>query len=184
MLDVSPDDDAATQAMTAAIVSSCTPTVTASVADQDDAGVLRASDGEPLLVGELLVAGGGSFRQLAVRWLENTNRAHVRDVSTVTQVQYALQDGGLVTDEPMALFGSAHDRLIIQLVRAPSGALVLNAAGLYGTGTRAAADYFVRQLLPNRASHTTRWYVVDWTDTDGTPGPSAGDAYTVTASGP
>lgn len=184
LLDGVSDDDAATQALNAALVAQCTPTVTASVAGQTDAGLLRAADGEPLVVGELLVAGGGSFRQQAVRWLENTNNAQVRDVSTSTQAMYALQDGGLVTNEPMSTFTTTRDRLIIQLVRAPSGALVLNAAGLNGPGTRAAAEYFVGQLLPNRANLTTRWYVVDWTDNDGTPGPSAGDAYAVINSGP
>lgn len=185
MLDGVTDDDLATLSMNGAVVSQCTPAVTASSAGpQTDAGILRAADGEPLALGELLVAGGGSFRQRAVRWLENTNNAQVRDVSTSTRVLYALQDGGLVTDEDMLTFSATRDRLIIQLVRAPSGALVLNAAGLNGPGTRAAADYFVRTLLPNRANLTTRWYVVDWTDNDGTPGPSAGDTYAVINSGP
>ena len=76
------------------------------------------------------------------------------------------------------------DRVLIQLVRTPSGALVLNTAGFYGEGTVAAADYFINTVLPNRATLTTRWYVLRWVDVDASGGPSVGDTYTVISSGP
>lgn len=184
LLDGIRDDDDAGTAMGDAIVTGCVPTVTGRYASQTDGGVLSANDGQPLGLGEVLVMGGGSFRQTGVRWLENTNNAEVRDTSTATDAIYSLKDGGVVSNVPFTTLSATHDRVLIQLVRTPSGALVLNAAGFVGPGTRAAADYFVNTLFPMRATLTTRWYVVEWTDVDTSGGPSAGDTYTVIASGP
>lgn len=182
VLDGVPEDDDAGVALGDAIVPTCSPFVTNRVANEDDGGVI-ATTGEPIQLGELLIMGGGSFRQSAIRWLEGINRAEVNDVSTVSDHVYMLRDGGVVSSVPVAVLNETHDRVLIQLVRAPSGALVLNAAGYFATGTRAAADYFINVLAPIRASLTTRWYVLDWVDTDGSGAPSAGDTWTVVASG-
>ncbi|HEY0880605.1 MAG TPA: hypothetical protein VGD87_03685, partial [Archangium sp.] len=150
----------------------------------NDAGLLRVATGEPLQLGELLVAGGGSFRQRVVGWAEQTRTAWLSDTSTATDAIYSLPDGGVVSSVPFSMLSAAKDRIVIQLVRAPTGALVLNAAGFNGEGTRAAAEYFVSTVLPNRAALSTRWYVVEWTDTDASGGPSAGDGYALIATGP
>lgn len=182
VLDQITEDDTAGLRMVNALVTDCSPAVTSRSAGQDDAGVLRLSDGEPLATGELLVMGGGSFRQRAVRWLETNRQAAVSDTSTSLEAIYSLADGGVVSSVPFSTLSSTRDRVLVQLVRAPSGALVLNAAGFNGSGTLAAAFYFVQTLLPMRATLTTRWYVIDWEDLD-VNGPSAGDRYTVIASG-
>ena len=182
VLDEIAEDDDAGLAMGRAIVLGCNPTTTLNLAGQRDAGVV-ASDGMPLALGELLVMGGGSFAQRGVRWAENTNTAQVSDRSTTTDAIYALRDGGVVSNVPMSSLGPTLDRLVLQVVRAPSGSLMLNAAGYHGPGTLAAASYFIATLLPQASTLTTRWYVVEWADDDGTPGPSAGDRYTLIASG-
>jgi hypothetical protein len=82
---------------------------------------------------------------------------------------------------PVGSLGPGLDRFLIQVVRAPSGSLVLNAAGYFGAGTLAAAQYFVDVVNPMRA--TLRWYVVEWEDLDASGGPTPGDRYTVIASG-
>lgn len=184
MLDQIPEDDDAGLSMGAALASACTPAVSARTAGQDDAGVLRVADGAPLALGELLVMGGGSFRQDAVAWLEMTNQAQLRDTSTTANAIYSLQDGGVASSVAFSSLGLNRDRIAVQLVRSPSGALVLNAAGFYGPGTLAAAYYFVQTILPQRASLTTRWYVVEWEDLDASGGPTAADRYTPIASGP
>ena len=106
------------------------------------------------------------------------------DTSTATDAIYSQRDGGVVSSIPFSMLGPTHDRVLIQLVRAPSGTLVLNAAGFTGVGTRAAAHYFVNTLAPTYATLMTRWYVLDWDDTDASGAPSAGDTFTVISSGP
>lgn len=184
LLDGQASDDQSSLAMSAAIAASCTPAVDAGQAVANDAGLLRVANGEPLQLGELLVAGGGSFRQRVAAWADQTPGPWLRDTSTATDAIYGLPDGGIASSVPFTMLSPAKDRVLIQLVRAPTGALVLNAAGFHGEGTRAAAEYFVGTLLPNRANLTTRWYVVEWTDLDSSGGPSAGDSYAVIASGP
>ena len=168
--------------MAAALVASCSPAVTARAVTQGDGGVLTA-DGQPIAWGELLVAGGGSFRQQAVRWLEQRGAAQVSDTSDAVNAIYSLRDGGVISSVPAANLGLTLDRVVVQVVRAPSGALVLNAQGFHATGTLAAAHYFVQTVLPARATLTTRWYVLEWEDLDASGGPTAGDRYTVIASG-
>lgn len=175
-------DDDAGLAMGEALVVACAPDMASHLAGQDDAGVLSAA-GEPLALGELLVMGGGSFRQAAVRWLEMTNRAHLHDTSTGVDAIYSLQDGGVASSTPFANLSETKDRIALQLVRTPTGSLVLNAAGFYATGTLAAAHYFIEQVLPQRATLTTRWYVIEWEDVNMSGGPDAADTFTVIASG-
>lgn len=178
-----PADDDAGVSMGAAVAAACPPSVNLRTAGQADAGVLRIADGAPIQLGELLVVGGGSFRQDAVRWLEGSNVALVRDTSTATDAIYSLRDGGMASTVPFATLGLTRDRLVLQVLRAPSGALVLHAAGYFGPGTLAASYYFVQNVLPLRATLNTAWYVIEWEDLDGTGGPTAADRYTLIASG-
>jgi len=97
--------------------------------------------------------------------------------------QYTRPDGGVIAQADPATISPAHDVFVVQLVRTPSGALVLNAAGIFGPGTSAAAWYLVHTMLPQRPQLSYAWYVVDWSDTDGDGLPSAGDTWTVLDSG-
>lgn len=176
-------DDSAGVSMATALVSACTPAVNVRTVGQLDAGVLNPVTGEPLVPGELFCAAGGSFRQRAIAWLEQNGLAPVRDTSTTSIYRYSLRDGGIVAAGPVGDLNALHDIFVIQIVRAPSGATVLNAGGYYTEGTAAGAWYFVNRLLPMRASLTNGWYVVEWRDTmlNGLPDP--GDTWTPIAQG-
>jgi len=143
---------------------------------QLDAGIL-ATNGEPLLTGPLLCVGGGSFFQRSIDWLESSGFAHVRDTGTTTQYQLTTRDGGVVAMGPLANLGPTRDLFILQLVRAPSGAVVLNSGGYHAEGTVAGAWYFQNVLLPMRTSLTSPWYVYEWTDVNSN-GPDLTDTFT------
>lgn len=183
LLDGQTADDTATLQLASALAASCTPALTTRSVGQRDAGVLSVRDGRPLALGELLVTGGGSFRQEAVRWFEQNNAAPVRDTSTSTDAIYSLRDGGVVVSRPMSTINTNHDLILVQLARAPLGPVVLNASGFEGTGTAAAAAYFVQSLLPTHATLTISWIVLEWLDAnfDGVAQPSE---LTVIGSGP
>lgn len=177
VLDGRPEDDDASATLVQALVSLCVPSPTTASLPQLDAGVLSMVTGEPLLAGPMLCLGGGSFFQRSIGWLEGVNLAQVRDTSTATQYRLTLRDGGVIATGPISALGLTHDITVIQLVRAPSGATVLNTAGFHGPGTTAGAWYFRNVLLPMRASLTSSWYVVEWTDSS-LNGPDATDTFT------
>jgi Stigma-specific protein, Stig1 len=174
------EDEDAGMAIGAALASSC-PSLPLRALGFD--GGIQGPTGHALVLGELLIAGGGSFHQPLVAWLEATNQAHVRDISTTSQAIYALRDGGIVSQVPFATLGLTKDRFVIQIVRTTSGALVLQAAGYRGPGTLAAATYYIDTVNPTRATLTSHWYVVEWDDVDASGGPTAGDTYTLIAEG-
>lgn len=180
LLDGQPGDDDAGITIATALALGCMTadggTVTASASRQLDAGIL-ATNGEPLLTGPLLCVGGGSFFQRSINWLETNALAHVIDTSTMTQYRLSLRDGGVVAMGPSASLSPTHDVFILQLVRAPSGAVVLNSGGFFAEGTVAGAWYFQNVLLPTRATFTSPWYVYDWVDGNAN-GPDATDTFT------
>lgn len=177
VLDGRPEDDDASAALVQALASLCVPPPATSSLPQLDAGVQSMATGEPLLTGPMLCLGGGSFFQRSIGWLESVNRAQVKDTSTTTQYRLSLRDGGVIATGPVAALGPSHDIVVIQLVRAPSGATVLNTAGFHAPGTTAGAWYFRNVLLPMRVSLTSSWYVIEWTDSS-TNGPDALDTFT------
>jgi hypothetical protein len=179
-------DDQAGLAIGAALGRACSPAVTLLVGGQQDAGVLDVVSGAPLRTGELLVVGGGSFLQSSVRWFEKNALAPVVDTSTATHLQYSLRDGSVICTRAFSTISAAHDVFIVQVMMAPSGSLVFNAAGYYGPGTTAAGWYVVNSMVPNLATLTKAWYVVEWQDkaAGGVVGqPDAADTWTVLGSG-
>lgn len=182
VLDGFVEDDDAGVAVAQAIVSSCAPVMSLQFGVQ---GPPTLSDaGEPLALGEILVMGGGSFAQRGVRWLEDNNFAFIRDTSTPADAIFSLRDGGIVSSVPASTLGPSLDRALIQLVRTPRGAVVLNAAGFHAVGTLAAAHYFVETILPMHASLSTAWYVIEWEDLNSNDTPDSADRFTLIASGP
>jgi hypothetical protein len=183
MLDGQRADDAATEQLGAALQAQCDAGLTTRTAGQRDAGVLSIRDGRPLQLGELLVMGGGSFRQEAVRWLEAQGMAPVRDASNATEAILRQRDGGVVVRLPFSDVSASHDLLVVQLVAAPLGPVVLSTWGFEGSGTAAAATYFVEHVLPARATITEAWVVVEWLDANAN-GVAESTEFTVRGSGP
>ncbi len=169
-------DDDAGLVLTQALSGSCMPLVATSAVPQLDSGVL-AVDGEPLLTGSMLCVAGGSFFQRSIDWLESNALAHVTDTSTTSQYRLTLRDGGVAAMGSMATLSPTHDVFVLQLVRAPSGAVVLNSGGFFAEGTVAGAWYFQNVMMPMRASLSSPWYVYEWTDTTGN-GPDVADTFT------
>lgn len=169
-------DDAPSVALAQALAGSCMPALTASSVPQLDSGVL-AVDGEPLLTGSMLCVAGGSFFQRSIDWLETNRVAHVTDTSTSTQYRLSLRDGGVAAMGTMATLSPTHDIFVLQLVRAPSGSVVLNSGGFFAEGTGAGAWYFQNVMLPMRATLNSPWYVYEWTDTTAN-GPDVADTFT------
>ena len=177
-------DDQVTRSMAATLVATCVPAVT--LAADPGTGILDIVTGEPLRSGELLVVGGGSFRQKVVAWLELENLVPVVVTSVSSDLQYQKRDGTVLVTRPLAAFTETHDVFVIALMTTPRGVVVLNADGYFGTGTKAAAWYFVNQLAPKLAAQTGGWYVVEWQDNPvgGLLGaPDATDTWTPIASG-
>jgi hypothetical protein len=141
------------------------------------------ANGEPLRRGELLVAGGGAFKQTDIAWLEAQGRAPVVGPTSSVIFQFTRPGGGVLAEAAPATINPGHDLFVVYLTRAPSGATVLNAGGIFGPGTTAAAWYLVNRQLPQRSTLTQSWYVVDWKDTSGDGQPGEGDTWAVLAAG-
>lgn len=169
-------DDDAGLVLAQALANGCMPAVTTTSLPQLDSGVL-ATDGEPLLTGSLLCVAGGSFFQRSINWLETNTVAHVSDQSTLAQYRLTLRDGGVAATGTMTSLTSTHDVIVIQLVRSPTGAVVLNSAGFFAEGTEAGAWYFQNVMMPARTTLTSPWYVYEWTDTTGN-GADLSDTFT------
>ncbi len=176
LLDGIPGDDDAGITISQAVASGCLPPLVASAVPQRDSGVL-ATNGEPLLTGPLLCVGGGSFFQASMAWLETNGFAHVFDTSTGTQYRLSLRDGGVVAMGPASTITPTRDLFVLQLMRAPSGAVVLNASGFYAEGTLAGAWYVQNALVPMRPTFTSPFVVIEWIDVNGN-GPDPMDTFT------
>jgi hypothetical protein len=84
---------------------------------------------------------------------------------------------------PLAGDHDSHDLFIIQFMHdASSGSLMLNAQGLWLSGTIAAAYQVTNAVLPDLASFDKAWYAYDWTDADGDKAPDV-DEITLIDSG-
>jgi Stigma-specific protein, Stig1 len=175
-----PADNAVGDAMAAALASTCG--LTAATFD-GGSGVQDPLTGEPLQLGTVLVTPGGTFGQTMVGWLQANRVAPVVAPIDGPTMQYTHPDGGVIASAPWTALNGSHDIVVVQLIRAPGGALVLNGYGVFAQGTTAAGWYFVNKLLPTYATLTQVWYVVDWSDTSGDGQPGAGDTWTVLASG-
>jgi len=179
-------DDEAGKSIGAALAGACGSAVTLVIGATSDAGVFDVITGEPLRTGELLVMGGGAYTQKPVAWLEDHSFIPVVDTSTASELRYTQRDGGVVCTFPLTTISLTHDVFVVELATAPSGSVVLSAAGYFGPGTTAAAWYVVKRMAPSLASQTKGWYVVEWTDNlnGGTVGlPDELDTWALLASG-
>ncbi|MBK7858050.1 MAG: hypothetical protein IPJ65_05375 [Archangiaceae bacterium] len=178
-----PDDDAGTR-IAQALVDACPVPGFSTIAQAElDAGYFDIDTAEPLQLGELVVAGGGSYFQHVVGWLEQSGAARVSETGTVQQYRYTLRDGGVISTGATSTLDAHHDVFVVQMTRSSSGAIVLTASGFYAPGTAAAAWYFVNVLLPMRASLADAWYLVEWTDGNADALPDATDTWSTIGSG-
>jgi hypothetical protein len=196
-------DNAAGVTLGGALATGCNPAVSVVQASQES-GILAGDAGQPNTgVGNTLVVGGGSFGQLAVRYLDQAGLSPLYLKTDGVTAQYILRSTG--TPAFAAVMVSAltahHDYFIVELAVEPqSGTLCFVGAGILAPGTGAAAYYGSTELIPKGASgmHSANsWVAVEWTDAPGDGGapgeggvdmgdgiPNAGDTFRVVASGP
>jgi hypothetical protein len=158
------------EAIGKALSEQCQTTPTLSQADQSDSEALNFTTGRPVSGGgELLVIAGGPFFQTVEGYLEDqrisplywyfdgTNSGYRKSANDETVLSLTL-DGD----------HESHDFFIIQFMRDPaSGSLVLNAQGLWLSGTIAAGFLVTNGIMPDLASYDQAWYGYEWTDGDG-----------------
>ncbi len=186
VLDGIQTDEIAANALEAAIAAKCSPQVTTRTVAQSSAdGILDPTSGKPLLgPGDTLVTAGGGFGQSAVRYIEQkdapikpfdggTNGGFIRPGETTPLVQV-----------PLSSLTAQHDYFAIYTAIEPdTGTLVLASYGLYGPGTLAAAWFFGETLMNDLGTYGEHFYIYEWTDMDGDMSASAGDTFTLIASG-
>jgi hypothetical protein len=182
VLDPFATDNQAGTALGAALANGCTPPVTVSMTSQDSGAALDPSTGRPMTgPGDMLVAGGGFFGQQAVAYMEN---AKIAPLSLGTDGTNAwirnTRTSANVVLVPNAMLTSHHDYFALEVTVEPtSGTLCFFGYGMYEPGTTAAAYYFQNNVIANRAMFPDVWYVYEWTDTDNSGTPNAGDTFTL-----
>jgi hypothetical protein len=176
-------DDTTAMMATTTIMQSCGTNPAVTMVNQGDAGVLDPTTHEPLLLStELGVLGGGNIPQLALRYLGQADTPLVvGGPGGFVNIDVRATGVRVVDLGPIT---AVHDYAIIQVIgdsNTSTRYLSLFAPG--GPGTIAAGVWFSTTFAPLLATDRNRWYVIEWSDTDGTSGVSPGDKYFVTGSG-
>jgi hypothetical protein len=162
----------------AALHAQCVPTPELTEAEQDSVAALNITTGRPVSGGgELLVVAGGPYFQNLEGYLESQHISPLYwYVGTDFSEYRKTADDSPVVHLAIAGDHTAHDFFIIQFSRdKASGSLVLNAQGLWLSGTVAAAYQITTGFLPNLASLDKAWYAYEWTDQNGDLAPDANE---------
>ncbi len=174
-------DDAVGAALSQTLLDACPGSPSRRVTDQSDASAVDPDTGRPLVpADELVVLGGGDGPHRVVRYLLGSDTPLVWsgvDPATITE----RATGRTVVMGPTS---SDHDYVFVQVVEEPVGGTVaVSAQGFRVNGTRAAALYFDQVFSSRLSSDPGTWFVVEWTDGDGDPMPSAGDDFALLETG-
>jgi len=176
-------DDQVGNSAAAALASGCGATPVTRRVAQDDPGILDPGTGRPLIAAdELVVIGGGDGPNRAIAYLLAADTPLVwSDANNLATIRERATDRRIVADGP---FSSSHDYAMVMVIEEPiGGGRVLSAQGLTANGTSAAGSWFATAIAPQVTSSTARWEVIEWTDTDGTPGVTAGDTLVLVDTG-
>jgi hypothetical protein len=186
-LDPIPEDDQAGVALGTALSAACGPSVPMQQSSQQQPGILATDAGRPATgVGDMLVAGGGAYGQLAVGYMDNAGLTPVYlKTDGVTAMMIDRATGAQLVTAQVSNLGPHHDFFFLELAVEPqSGTLCFFGAGILAPGTLAAGYYGTTQLVPGRAGDAHSYYVVEWTDKNGDGAANAGDTFVVKGSGP
>ncbi|HEX2670976.1 MAG TPA: hypothetical protein VHM25_08890 [Polyangiaceae bacterium] len=145
-------------------------------AEQDSVELLNFTTGQPVSNGgELLVVAGGPFYQVVEGYLETQKLAPLywKVLESTTEFRRTSDDTTVVS-VPIAGDHDSQDVFILQFMRdAKSGSLILNAQGMWLSGTIAAAYQLEHGILPNLPAADQAWFAYKWTDADGDKAPDA-----------
>lgn len=168
------------------VASACGTAPTVQSLDQTTPGLLDPTTHAPLFgSGTLGVVGGDNYYQNIMVYLEMTAAPIISTQTASDWIITRRSDQQVLVTRPLSTLDLTHDVSVIEVSRDPaSGAVVLSAYGLYYRGTMAAAYHFANVLQPTIATDGRQYYVIEWTNADADPNPSAGDAFAVLSMGP
>jgi hypothetical protein len=170
ILDDAEGNRTAGKAIGAALAEHCESAPVLTEAEQDSAELVNFQTGRPVSGGgELLVVAGGPFFQVVQGYLEEAGAAPLYwYVGDDFSAYRKTADDATVVSLPLETDHDSHDYFIIQFMRDPaSGSLVLNAQGLWLSGTNAAVYLLENAVLTDLAAYDEAWYAYEWTDADG-----------------
>jgi hypothetical protein len=181
-------DNEAGSAVAAALMTGCMPPVSFTTVGQDAGAVLDQMTHRPILgPGNTLIAGGGSFPQPSVAYLDS-NGVSPAFITEDTQTAQIVErsTGHVVVSVPNtpANLNPEHDYFLLVLQIEPvSKTLCFTAAGTAQWGTTAAAYFFANDVLPNLSQYNGSWYAYEWTSAGVDAAPGAADTFTLKGSG-
>jgi hypothetical protein len=179
------EDNGAGSAIGGTLRACCTPAVSLLQTSQHSEGILDPSSGRPITgVGDTFIAGGGSYGQNAVDYMEAAlTPVYLWTDGTTAQIK--TRAGNAIVNTAVSALTAHHDFFYLQVsVEPQSGTLYLDGAGILAPGTVAAGYYAQTELIPNRAAYTSSSYVYEWIDTNNDSTPNAGDTFTQIIAGP
>jgi hypothetical protein len=184
ILDGNGADDATSMGLNAALGSACGPGASVRTVSETDAGILDHTTRAPLLgPTDLGLAGGGDMNaQDVMTYLVDLAPLEYALTGSVFQV-FERGSTTPIVDVARSSITTSHDYAIVQLIHDPaSDSVVLSAFGVIANGTRTGA-FWLQDHAASLTTDSNRWHVIEWTNGDGTPQPSAGDTFTLIASG-
>ena len=177
-------DDAAAAGIGTAFGASCSPAPTTTTEPASSSGFVNATTGSPVTNGgNLLVMFGGPYGQPVVKYLETAKIAplYVTYAGNRRYVYERASSGGsdhALVDVDASVLTATHDYFLMEFVIEPvSRTPTLIIYGFGAGGTDAGSWFFTNRVLPDPSKFGNAYYVYEWTDSDGTAGPSAGDGF-------
>jgi hypothetical protein len=174
-------DDGVGALLDASLSTGCSNAPITRTVSQDDPGVLDPVTGRPLVAAnDLVVIGGGDGPNHAIAYLLRDDTP-VTWSSSPTPNYRERATGRTLAMGPVT---DAHDYALVMVVVEPiGGSRILSASGMNVNGTLAAGYWFQHEIAPAITTDDEMWTLVEWTNADSDPTPSAGDTFVVLASG-
>lgn len=172
--------------LAASIGSGCSTAPTVRSLDQNTPGLLDPTTHAPLLgPNDLGVFGGDVFYQLVMRYLVVSLSPLITSEAGGRYTVVRRDTGATLVDVPLEEITATHDFGVIQIIHDPAtDSTLVTANGHFFGGTLSASYFFTTVVAPTLTSQARGFYVIEWTNTDADPEPSAGDVITVIAQGP
>lgn len=186
ILDGDAMDAAAGATMATAIGSGCETSPTITMVNQDEPGLLDPTTFAPLFGATSLgVLGGDAIVQNVMGYLMTASAPIRVDISGGRYRVFLTSGGAALVDVAISDITTSHDYAVIQIIRDdPSDSTVIATHGYIFQGTLAGAHYFATAIAPDLPTEERTYFVLEWTDMNGDQMPTAGDTYTLLASGP
>lgn len=177
----SPADNQTGDALGASLSAGCMPAVMLMATDVDGGTAQDPATGRPITgPGDTLIAGGGDYLQTSVAYMEKALTPIVTAADGTKVWAYRRGMSTNIVSVPSSMLTDSHDYFVLELSVEPmSGSLCFFGFGFGAPGTTAAGFYFQNDVMPMLSTYGDAWYLYEWTDTDTSGAPSAGDTFTL-----